>query len=392
MSTPTRTLGPLHLEDLEPHRFEDLVRQLIYDFRNWRALEPTGRSGADEGFDARGFEIVSANPAAEVEDEVENSEGLALPAEGEDRIWLVQCKREKRISPKKLIGYLRDFPQSERAELYGLIFVGASDFSKLARDSFRTTARELGFAEAFLWGKGEVEDMLFQPKNDHLLFAYFGVSLQIRKRQLRTDLRARLATKRKATRLLNEHGPVLIRDATDDRYPYLDEDRGQGRVERGRWVVRNYKGCYHDGLHFVTARHFAFLDEDGVHWDYAETMDDSIVHRHDNPWSAATHNDGFMDRSAAMSVWNALPEYTRAWFEIEHILPFENILDIDEKGDDWAERPHLYTTAFHPDHGPFRQHVSISLETIDRFSRRYGTAEEKSRVTRFPRKPEAEES
>lgn len=33
MTTPTKTIGPLHFEDLEPKRFEDLVRQLAYDFR-----------------------------------------------------------------------------------------------------------------------------------------------------------------------------------------------------------------------------------------------------------------------------------------------------------------------------------------------------------------------
>src|SRR5258705_372371 len=66
-----------------------------------------------------------------------------------------------------------------------------------------------------LWGKGEIEDMLFQPKNDHLLFAYFGVSLQVRRRSLRTDVRARLATKRKAQKVLERfaHG-VLVRDAS----------------------------------------------------------------------------------------------------------------------------------------------------------------------------------
>jgi hypothetical protein len=29
----------------------------------------------------------------------------------------------------------------------------------------------LGVNEAHLWGKAELEDMLFQPKNGHLLFA-----------------------------------------------------------------------------------------------------------------------------------------------------------------------------------------------------------------------------
>ena len=37
----TKTLNPLHFEDLEPHRFEDLVRQIIYDFKEWSLLEPT---------------------------------------------------------------------------------------------------------------------------------------------------------------------------------------------------------------------------------------------------------------------------------------------------------------------------------------------------------------
>ena len=49
MSTVTKTINPLHFEDLDPHRFEDLVRQHIYDFKNWRSLEPTGRLVATAG-------------------------------------------------------------------------------------------------------------------------------------------------------------------------------------------------------------------------------------------------------------------------------------------------------------------------------------------------------
>jgi hypothetical protein len=82
---PTRTTGPLHFEDLEPHRFEDLVRRLIYDFRPWRHLEATGRSGSDDGFDARGFEITLGHsvPDQTDEDAVEDKEA-------EDRIWLIR--------------------------------------------------------------------------------------------------------------------------------------------------------------------------------------------------------------------------------------------------------------------------------------------------------------
>ena len=61
----TRSYGSLYFEDLDPKRFEDLVRQLAYEFRPWRKLEATGRAGSDAGFDARGFEIVTAPESAE---------------------------------------------------------------------------------------------------------------------------------------------------------------------------------------------------------------------------------------------------------------------------------------------------------------------------------------
>jgi hypothetical protein len=120
------------------------------------------------------------------------------------RLWLIQCKREKTITPKKLGEYLEGLPQSRDEPIYGLIFAAACDLSKTSRDLFRTKAREMGFSEAYLWGKGEVEDQLFQPKNDHLLFAYCGFSLQVRKRGLKTEVRSYLSTKRKATKLLQD--------------------------------------------------------------------------------------------------------------------------------------------------------------------------------------------
>jgi hypothetical protein len=55
-----RVAEPLHyqpfFEDLELHRFEDLIRQLAYS-RNWSYLDATGRLGADGGLDIRGLEL-----------------------------------------------------------------------------------------------------------------------------------------------------------------------------------------------------------------------------------------------------------------------------------------------------------------------------------------------
>lgn len=88
----TRTLGPIHFEDLDPHRFEDLIRQLAYDFRSWKSIESTGRGGADDGFDVRAFEEVKT-PVIPLEDDVD-AEDAPHPMEG--NLWMIQCNREPR--------------------------------------------------------------------------------------------------------------------------------------------------------------------------------------------------------------------------------------------------------------------------------------------------------
>src|SRR5260221_14087432 len=212
MPSITRTLNPLPFEHLDPKRFEDLARQLVYEFRLWRRLEATGRMGSDDGFDARGWEVVGDPSAGEDEADAEE-ENLTRQ---QDRLWLVQCKREKTIGPTKMRAYLEEIGEEERRGLFGIIFIAACNLSKKTRDVLRNFAAENNIAEWHVWGTSELEDLLFQPKNDHLLFAYFGFSLAIRRRSIRTELRARLATKRKAINVFGKgrhlHKVAVFRD------------------------------------------------------------------------------------------------------------------------------------------------------------------------------------
>src|SRR5947209_4958314 len=139
MRAAIRTLGPIHFEDIEPHRFEDMIRQLLWDFRQWRELETTGRTGSDDGFDARGWEIVSADNANDGDDD-EDRPAESIPQPG--RLWLIQCKREKVIGPTKLKNYLDEISGPDRRELHGIVFAAACDFSKKARDLFREKMHE----------------------------------------------------------------------------------------------------------------------------------------------------------------------------------------------------------------------------------------------------------
>jgi hypothetical protein len=357
----TRTVGPLHYEDLEPHRFEDLVRSLLYDFRSWRQIEATGRSGADEGFDARAWEIVPAAEFVDTDDQPDSAEATTA-----DRLWLVQCKREKAIGPRKLRYYLDSIDTEQATGLYGLVFAAACDFSIKAREAFRDNIREKGIAEAYLWGKGEIDDMLFQPKNDHLLFAFFGFSLKSRRQTLATTVRGRLAAKRKLLRSIDATGvDVLLRDASDERYPYLDNDQ-KDRFDSGRWLIRRFDGYSAGGARFLVHRCFAFLGDDGESWDYAEKMNDAIPH--DDPWK--TQEDEEVDqvrlgaRQEAMEIWEKLPAHNRAWYELHGILPFESVIETDDKGDEFFEGCHVYTAPFSKEAGPFRPAFPITLKSL----------------------------
>src|SRR5688500_6606848 len=98
MANFSRTVNTLHFEDLEPHQFEDLVRQLAYDFRNWHSIEATGRLGTYVGVYIRATERVrSVHPSPDQTEEADND----LSAY-QEHPWLIQCKREKRIGPKNI--------------------------------------------------------------------------------------------------------------------------------------------------------------------------------------------------------------------------------------------------------------------------------------------------
>jgi hypothetical protein len=360
----TRSIGPIHFEDMEPHRFEDLVRALLYDFRSWTMLEPTGRSGSDDGFDARGWE-------AEQVDSVEQGDAFDeetdQPAASVGRKWLVQCKREKKISPKKLLAYLDEISTDELPSLHGIVFAAACEFSKKAHDAFRERCRELGFNEMHLWGKGTIEDFLLQPKNDHLLFAFVGVSLGLRRRSIRTDLRARLATKRKLVRIFGKgsfvHKECLFRDPLDERYPYhgeLVDGLYRAWKKPRRWLVRVVTKVTHDGLQFELHDRMAYVADDRKHWDTTEIGDRAVPPARDNSWEHLDdQEDEWRAEYNATHFWNELPQKNRGRLVSTGVVKFEDILAIDEDGDDTVDCPVVFVEFPNEDCMPRSTGVSV---------------------------------
>ena len=381
----TLTIGPLHFEDLDPKRFEDLVRQLTYEFKPWRRLEATGRSGSDDGFDARGYEIVAreAQPSA-LEEEGETAEERSTLDEGkDDRLWLIQCKRERAIGPTALVRYLDDIALDPDEKLHGLVLTAACDFSKKARDGFAKKCRAMELEEWHLWGKAELEDRLFRPENDHLLFAYFGISLTIRQRSQRADLRARLAMKRKANRVLKEHSndSLLLRSPDATEYPHVGDlaDFKKNPL----WMVWPYQGMSHAGLGFCVERYFAYLSDDGKSWDAAMAVNDARSRTHNDPWLGEDRHDEM--RHAIHEFWSKIPETNQAWLEVVASVPFEDILDIDEIGDEFVQAPHIYAPFAPGRRGPFKHFIAV-VQTGGRWDRRayYPQEMTDARIAYFP--------
>lgn len=388
MPQPTRTLNPLHFEDLDPHRFEDLSRQLIYDFRQWKSLEAIGRTGSDEGMDIRAIESAQAADII-YEDEVEGTEPISVRAiETQDRLWIIQCKRERQIGPARIKRIVSANLSGLTEKPHGYMLIAACDVSKAARNRFREEVMKQGVEEFYVWGKAEVEDQLYLPKNDHLLFAYFGISLQVRRRSLKTETRAKLSLKKKLTNVLGEidrrgYTRVLIRDPRDEHYPRIDSV--DEFIKSPRW--RYWEFYLHippDHLAFIYRRHYAYVNWETKEYDILSKYDDSIPLDHNifglewGWWDPDNRKQRYHD------YWiNNISEPNRAEAIELRIIPYDRIIALDEIGDFHHPGPHLLVE-YGADGQPFKPDARhIFLESSFGPTKTMGIGDGK-RISYFP--------
>lgn len=369
----TRTYGPIHFEDLDPHRFEDLIRELIYDFRDWQSIEATGRSGNDEGFDIRAFEKIDYV----LQSLDENNEEIEELHPMEGNLWMIQVKREKEIGPKKMSGIISEI-DSKNAP-YGYILAASTNFSKKSYDLFREELRKKEVMEFYLWGKAELEDMLLLPKNDRLLFTFFGISLVSKRKKRKTEIRSAVIAKNKLFKITREdyqffRQPILVRDLEDTNYP--NENKYRDFKVKPRW--REYTAFNHHPLGILCHCHeyFAYIDIEKKEWDYTKEAD--FVYRERE--SADEREIIFKKRELVNDFWEFLPRKNKGHFVIDGLIKYADIVLIDDKGDAYYNFPHIYVD-FIGDYGPFagtRSILKIKKNEID-------LTEEYERINVFPK-------
>ncbi|MCM0758115.1 restriction endonuclease [Sporomusa sphaeroides DSM 2875] len=371
----TRTINPIHFEDLEPHRFEDLIRQLAYDFRQWKSIEAIGKCGADNGIDIKAVEIstLSQDDAGDMEtiDHVSN-----------EKEWIIQCKREKSINPAKVRKIVKESFQNGQQNTYGFILAAACDFSKKARDEFRIELVKLGIQEFYIWGKSELEDMLFMPKNDHLLFAYFDISLQVKKKSLKTTYRSRIATKRKLIEIIGPinqeaFSPVLLRNAANEQYPEIEDPKSHKD-----W---NYFIClgqtYPDYVAFIEEECFAYLAEDYEHWAaYTDERLESLNQPFHEIWGLDRIHESEREEEIRYK-WLSVHENLRGKLRKISFIHIDKILAIDVDGDFFNPGPHIIVDLHNKE--SFFDWSNVVLSIGSGYSQRYIEPKKETRIDYF---------
>jgi len=259
----------------------------------------------------------------------------------EERLWLIQCKRERTIPPQKMASYADEIIKN--SGLYGVIFTAACDFSRKSRDIFIAKLRSAGINEIHIWGKSELEDMLYQPKNDNLLFAYFGISLQVRRRSTITRIRGKLSIKKKLMAALGGFGghnykPVVIKSIDDKDYPHKSKLK-----KCFTWDRLAFTEFYYDGIVLEGEKYFAYIDDKNKKWDYISGANDSKPVEPYFLHSSKSNPEKKDTIDIARDFWNfKVPEKNKAIFKVLYLIPFDKIVAVDKEGDPIYQEPNIY--------------------------------------------------
>jgi hypothetical protein len=302
MSKPTRTTNPLHFEDLDPRRFEDLALALVYRLRNWEDIHHDGRTGSDDGVDIRAIERL---------------------VDGSLRHWFVQCKRYQSFASSHAKTVVDEALAKASEPPNILLLVLGCDVTLTTRTDYETYAAMKGVETVILWTSAKLEAMLYAEHTD-LLFSFFGVSLARIERTRENNVKRGLTIKRKLTRLIPQ-GKVpnlIIRSIDDEAYPNADA-APNGRISS--WFQVEFGGHYHNGIGVIINIKMIIIDRETGKWSIIDDSEPQI--------------------RAANFKYEEVIDTTH--YELVKVftigrIPFRNIFEIDEEGDEHYPFIHLY--------------------------------------------------
>ena len=307
MNTPTRTTNRLHFEDLEPHHFEDLVYELLYSKQEWKRIENLGKCGSDDGIDIY----------------CEDKEGTK---------WFCQCKRYKSLQPAQVKDVIDKIISNNRNTSNSIILlVVACNVSKKAIEVFKEYSLEKGFKEAIIWQSSTLEAELYDKHKD-LLEKYFGYPYNkeqdIKEKRIVDGHRIRKEVEEKllsykitsdiqyAKRIQEDPTLKFIYDAaiihSTDEEAYPEEEKNEYGFSR--WFKCWFYDITHEGVEFLPKPYLGTK--------VAVNIDNRM-------WRELEDSDSPLDNEIALDV------------DYIGLIPYYNIVHINEDGDDFYPIPHI---------------------------------------------------
>ena len=321
MAKPTRTTNRLHFEDLDPRRFEDLAHSLVYRFRRWEDIHHDGRVGSDAGADIRATERLE---------------------DGSVRHWSVQCKRYESFASADGRKAVDEADAGALVRPDVLLLVIGCDVSLKARTATEDHAASLGIGNIHFWTASKLEVML-QADHPDLLFTFFGISRARQERNAESNIKRNLGLKRKLQRVFPSgcgNPRIIIRSVDDESYPNAEE-APSGQIST--WFRCEFGGHHHEGLEVVLRVEQVIVDRDEERWAFVDWSDPAVRRTWDLP------------SAINLSKYDIVKVYSIGQ------IPFTNIVEVDETGDEYYNDTHLFCRFF-GNAGPYKAVVIRSIE------------------------------
>lgn len=315
------TKGVLHFEDLEPMMFERMYLNILDTDGLYEDIRSYGIKGADEGVDI-----------------------LCSEKDGTHRHY-IQCKRYGCLTKSELLKIV-DRIISGNNNYQGQIIkvVTSCDITKESYEAFEKYALDKGFDKAFIIGRTLLDSLLHLEKYRLVKERFFGSEIS-KEEQARNKIKdskngKSLIQKKLLVPITDssretlmdiiknpskkfKETEVILRSIYDDVYPDANADG-----EPSSWFRSELHNTYNDGIQI-------HLDS----WRYEKIVINPI------------------------GEWLLKSEFDKIHYDGETLLlnvniigriPYYNVVDINEDGDDYFGCPHIYCI-FHEEMGPFSE-------------------------------------
>lgn len=306
MSNLTQTTNKLHFEDLDSHRFEDLAYEILYRKQEWYRIENWGRSGADDGID--------------IYCEEQNGQK-----------WFGQCKRYKSLSLIQIKSVVdKIVSNNKNTNDSTILIVTACDVSKTTSDSFQNYSIKNGFKRAMIWTSSTLEAELFNKHKD-LLNKYFGHSCNDEQKEkrihichkMRKEVEEKLLSHKAiynpqySQKIIEDPSLKFIYDAAiihsidDESYPDVNE--------KDPSISGWFKSWFYD----LTIEGLEILPVPHINAKVA-------VNRINRLWRKLNEDESPSENETILNA------------DYIGVIPFYNIILINEEGDKYFSEPHIY--------------------------------------------------